>query len=245
MLNIIGIGLSKEHLTDQIKELVKDSDVVYLENYTSVYDISVKELEKILKKKIILAERELVENAIEILEKAKTKNVSLLIIGDIFSATTHYSLYLDALKKKIKVNLVNNVSILTAVGQTGLFLYKFGKTTSIPFAIENKNIKEPINVLKMNQKNGLHTLFLLDLNPKENKFLTINQALKYLLEEKVINEDTLAVGCSALCTKNQEIVSSKVKKLINYKFKSVPQCLIIPGILHFIEEDGVNLWQLK
>lgn len=237
MLNIIGIGLSYRNITEEIKDLVKKSDFVYLENYTSKYDLTNKELEKLLKKEIILADRDLIENSNEILEKSKIKNVSLLIIGDIFMATTHVAIFLEAKKLKIKTNLVHNVSILNAISDSGLSLYNFGKITSIPF--NNNDIEEPFNVLEMNKKMNLHTIFLLDLDPKNDEYMTINQALEYLL--KRIKDDELVIACSALGTEKQEIKSGKVKDLIKLKFNKFPQCLIIPGKMHFIESDFLRI----
>lgn len=151
MLNLVGIGLSHKNITNEIKDIITKSDLVYFENYTSKYDISVKELEKILNKKLIIAGRSLVESD-EIIKNAKEKNVSLLIIGDIFMATTHISLFLEAKKQDIKINLIHNVSILNAVSDSGLSLYNFGKITSIPY--NNENVTEPFNVLEMNKKWG-------------------------------------------------------------------------------------------
>ena len=97
--NLIGIGLRDEKdISLNGLETVKKSDVVYLENYTSKLDCSVKDLEKLYGKKIILADRELVEQKAEeaILKNAQTKNVAFLVIGDVFGATTHVDLMLRA-----------------------------------------------------------------------------------------------------------------------------------------------------
>ena len=45
----------------------------------------------------------------EIIAEAKEKNVSLLIIGDPFSATTHLSLLKQAQENNIKVNIFSNI----------------------------------------------------------------------------------------------------------------------------------------
>ncbi len=234
VLNIIGIGLGDEKdITLKGLELIKKSDLIYLESYTSKLNCNIKKLEKLYKKKIILADRDLIENKDEIINNAKTKNVSLLIIGDVFGATTHIDIMTRAKEKNIKTNIIHNASILTAIGETGLELYKFGKTTSIPF--ENQNITSPIKVLKDNQNLGLHTLFLLDLRPDENKFMSASQAIEYLLKNKV--KDQLSIICCGLGSEKQIIKSGKLTKLKNKKFNIYPQCLIIPGKLHFMEEE--------
>ena len=96
MLNIIGIGLNDEKdVSVKGLDLIKSSDFIYLENYTSKLQCSLEDLEIFYGKKVILVEREFVEDGKEMIEKSKTQNVSLLIIGDVFSATTHISLYQD------------------------------------------------------------------------------------------------------------------------------------------------------
>lgn len=238
MLNLIGIGLSYKNITEEIIEFVKESNLIYLENYTSKYDITKEGLERIFGKKIINANRDLVENSDEIIEHAKNNIVSFLVVGDVFSATTHINLLIESRKENIKVKIIHNSSILTAIGETGLFLYNFGKITSIPF--NTKFLKEPTNVLNMNKNNNLHTLFLLDLSPEEDKYMTINSALEYLNLDK--NE--LVVGCCALGTKNSEIKFGKVKDIIKYNFVEFPQCLIVPGKLHFVEEEALGLYKI-
>jgi diphthine synthase len=240
-LFIIGIGLNDEKdITLKGLNLIKKSKYIYLESYTSKLNCPISKLEKLYNKKITLADRNLVENSTEILDKAKKYNVAFLVIGDPFSATTHISLLLEAKKRNIKTKIIHNASILTAVGITGLELYKFGKTTSIPF--NHKNIKTPITVIKDNQKLGLHTLILLDLNPKQNKFLTINEACKYLISNS-IDKKTLALGCAALASNNPEIKLNTLEKLSKEKFTKYPQSLIIPGKLHFIEEEAISLFK--
>ena len=177
MLNLIGIGLNDEKdITLKGLELVKGSEFVYLENYTSTLQCPLEDLEKLYSKKIILAEREFIEDGSVIIDQASSANVSVLIIGDVFSATTHISLYLQALENNIEVQVINNASVLTAVGITGLELYKFGKTTSIPY----HESKTPMEVIEKNYP--LHTLCLLDLVPKEKKFMESSEALERLFK---------------------------------------------------------------
>ena len=198
-------------------------------------------------KKIILADRELVEkNSDEILDKATSKNVAFLVVGDVFSATTHSDLFLRAKKKKIEVKIIHNTSILTAVGQVGLSLYNYGKTTSMPFFEKSFEPETPYDVIKMNLKNGLHTLVLLDIKP--DRLMTVNVALKQLLEiedkrkEKVMSKNMKLLGCARLGSDDSVIKYGKVSELLNYDFCSPLHCLIIPGKLHFVEEDMLNFY---
>src|SRR3989344_6344652 len=134
MLSLIGLGLNDEKdISVKGLELIKKADIVYLENYTSKLQSSKEDIEKLYGKEIQLVEREVVENATAILSQAAYNNIVLLIVGDVFSATTHISLFQESKQKGIEVKVVHNASVLNAIGITGLELYKFGKTTSIPF----------------------------------------------------------------------------------------------------------------
>jgi len=251
MLTFIGIGLSDEKdITVRGLEAVKKADFVYLETYTSKLNCSFSDLEKLYGKKIILADRDLVENkAEEILDKAKTKKVVFLVAGDAFGATTHTDLYLRAVKEDIKVKVIHNASIINAISETGLQLYKFGKTTSLVFPEEKYQPESAYDVIKENKSKGMHTLVLLDVKSEENKFMTINEAIERLLgieakrKEKVFTKDTLCIGVARLGSENQMIKAGMVKKLIDMDFGLPLHSLVVPGTLHFMEEEMLKLWE--
>ena len=239
-LYIIGLGLEDEKdITLKGLEIIKKCDLVYLESYTSKLHCSISDLEKLYGKKVIPADRNLVEkNADEILNK--DKEVAFLVIGDPMCATTHIDLMMRAKEKGIKVKVIHNASIVSAIGIVGLEVYKYGKVTSIPF--HNKEVKAPVEVYDMNREKGLHTLFLLDLDPINNKFLSIKDAAEYLIS-KGIDEKTLAVGCARIGYDNKTIKVAKLKELGSYDYGDAPYCIIIPGKLHFMEEDALKFWK--
>jgi diphthine methyl ester synthase len=249
-LYFIGIGLDDEKdITLKGLEAVKSCAHVYLESYTSKLNCPIENLEHLYGKNIILADRELVEKrAYEILEDAKAKDVAFLVIGDIFGATTHTDLMLRARKMNIDCVFIHNASIMNAIGVVGLELYKFGKTTSIPFSTKSFNPETAYDVIKDNKGVGLHTLVLLDLNPKENKFLTVNDGIKKLMEieekrnEGIITPDSMIIGCARIGG-DFKIVSGTAKELLDVDFGKPLHCLIVPGKLHFIEEEALGLWK--
>ena len=248
-LYFIGLGLNSEKdISLSGLEAVKKCDVVYLENYTSVLNCPKEDLEKFYGKKIALARRNLVESDDnEIVENAKSKNVAFLVAGDPLVATTHIDLFLRAKKEGIKCHVIHNASIISAIGVTGLQVYKFGKTTSIP--LENENIESPYDVLKDNLSLGLHTLFLLDLDPEEGKFMSVNDAIRYLLKvelkrnEKIFSEKALCIGCARIGSETQVIKAGTAKELLKFNFGKPVHCLIVPGKLHFMEEEALRIWQ--
>jgi len=248
---MIGIGLNDhKDITVNGLETIKSCEHIYLEDYTSKLNVPIEKLQKFYEKKVILANRDLVEkNSDEIIDKAINKNVAFLVVGDVFGATTHSDLYLRAKDKKIQIKVIHNTSILTAVGQTGLELYKFGKTTSMPFFEPSFKPHSPYDVIKMNLENGLHTLVLLDIKKDLNKYMSVNTALKQFLKietnkkDNIITEISMIVGCARLGSDNFTIKYGKVSELLEFDFGEPLHCLIIPGKLHFIEEDMLNLFK--
>lgn len=240
-LNIIGLGLwDKTDVSVKGLELIKNSDIIYLEHYTSILGETKKEeLEEYYGKEIILAPREVVEQGMDdIIKNAKEKEVSFLVIGDVFSATTHIALKEEAEEKDIKVRIVNNASVLIAVGILGLELYKYGKAVSIPF--HHEYVKSAVEGIKINFESDLHTLVLLDLHPIENKFMQIKEASGHLIE-KGLDGNLIAVGCAGLGSDSPEIITATLRELSETEFGKVPQCIVIPSKkLHFVEEDCIN-----
>jgi diphthine synthase len=249
-LHMIGIGLNdQKDITVKGLEIINKSKKVFLENYTSILQINVEKLEEFYGKKIILANRDLVEsNSCEILNDALNEDVAFLVIGDVFSATTHTDLKHRAIEKGIKVNVVNNASVLTAIGITGLELYKFGKTTSIPFPQDGFEPETPYNVIKEN--GNLHTLVLLDLRPEEKAFMTVNDAITYLLmveekrQENVFTKNRKCVGIARLGSSDCVIKYADSVKLLKCDFGKPLHCLIIPGKLHFVEEEALDKFRV-
>ncbi len=247
-LYLIGLGLGdQKDITLNGLDAIKKCSDVYLENYTAILDCSVQELETLYLKKIILATRDIVESKAEetILKDAKTKDVALLVVGDPLSATTHLDLVLRAKKLEIPVRIIHNSSITSAIAETGLQIYKFGPAASIPFSDEKFKPETPYNIIKENLVRGLHTLVLLDLKPLEKKFMTISNALNYLVEieskrkENVIGKNTLVIGCARIGSKNQLIKAAKLNEILQFDFGAPLHCIVIPGKMHFMEEEAI------
>ncbi|MDP2908258.1 MAG: diphthine synthase [Nanoarchaeota archaeon] len=243
MLRLISLGLyEKEDMSLKALEKAKECDKLYLEIYTNFFKDDAEKLSSFIGKKVIELGREDIENRSDkLLEEAKKTDVGILVGGDCLTATTHSSLILDAKKQGIRVEIIHGSSILTAVAETGLFLYNFGKVTSIPF--DNEKVEAPYDVIKQNKE--MHTLCLLDLKPKERKFMKATEAISYLLsieakrKENVFNEDALCVICAGLGSKKQMIKAGKAGDLLKEKPEVFPQCLIVPGKLHFMESAWV------
>ena len=241
MLCLIGLGLYDEKdMTLRGLETAKSCDSLYAELYTSGWS-GLERLRQDLDKEIKEVQRkDLEENQKKILEEAMSRTVGILIPGDPLIATTHIDLLIQARKKGIKTRVVHAPSIFSSIGETGLFIYKFGKTTTIPFPQEGYEPESPYDTIKENKERGLHTLCLLDI---KEKLMTPKEGLEYLLKiedkrkENVLNrEDKIVVFVSR---ERGLAIYDTVKKIMEREFQT-PAVLIIPGSLHSIEKEALQ-----
>ena len=199
VLHMIGLGLSDEKdISIKGLEAVQASDKVYLEMYTAILMISNDRLQEFFGKEVTVADREFVESGCaQMIEEAKTMTVSFLVVGDPFCATTHTDLYLRCVESGVKVNVIHNASIVSAMGCCGLQVYRFGEIVSIPFFTQTWRPTSFYPKIKQNATRGLHTLALLDIKVKEPtleslargkpvymppRYMTTKQAAQQLLE---------------------------------------------------------------
>lgn len=249
-LYLVGIGLNDERdISVKGLEIVRSCEAVYLESYSSLLNCSIADLERFYGKRIVVADRKLVEQSDEITAAAASKNVALLVIGDPWGATTHIDIMLRCKAKGIPFKVINNASIITAVGITGLQVYKFGKTTSVPYPDKNFRPETSYEVINQNRLLGLHTLLLLDIRPDLGKFMTIAEAIGVLLEiesikqQKAFTPETFCVGCARIGSDSFVIKAGAAGELRKFDFGKQPHCLIVPGELHFVEEDALARWK--
>jgi len=177
--------------------------------------------------------REKVEDE-SIIEKAKSQNISLLVYGDALSATTHIQLILACKKQKVPYQIYHNASILTAIAESGLQLYKFGKTASMPNWAEHTNKPTSfINYVKQNQSIKAHTLLLTDIGLEIKP--TIDQ-LEQSAKKENLELPTKIIVIQEAGTPNQKIFYDTPTNLKEQKVE-MPFALIIPSELHFTEEE--------
>ena len=249
-LYLIGLGLdSEKDITLRGLDAIKKCRHVYLEDYTSVLNVKISDLEKLYGKKVIPLGREAVESADRIFSHPG-EDVALLIVGDVFSATTHVDLYLRAREHNVRVEVIHNASIMTAVGETGLELYKFGKTTSMPYFEKSFMPQSPYDAVLENLIYGLHTLILLDIKRSEGRFMTVNECLQQFRQIETIRnkgiftQGSWIIGCARLGSSESIIKFGTVSQLINSEFGTPLHCVIYPGKLHFMEEDMLKIWKV-
>ena len=182
-LVFIGLGLHDEKgITLRGLEEAESADVVFAELYTSgLAGASLDSVERLLDRKVRRLSRSDVEDGGKILEAAARQRVAFLVVGDPMAATTHVDLRLRAATAKIPTRIVHGVSVLTAAaGALGLQVYKFGRTTTVPFPSSGFTPTSPLEAILENRRAGLHTLVLLDLK-EEGTLLSPQVAIASLL----------------------------------------------------------------
>jgi len=234
MLYLIGLGLNADGISKYGLEIIKKCKKIYLENYTVDFPYSEEELKNIIGKKMISADRKFVES-LKIVDEAKKMDVALLVYGSPLTATTHISLIQEAKECNIRYKIIYNASILDAIVETGLQIYKFGKIASMPKWEKNYNPMSFMDIVKDNQKINAHSLILIDIG------LELKEAIEEL--EKSAKEYKIKLGkilvCSRLGTKNKKIIYDYIEKLKDQKIK-MPYCIIIPSKLHFVEKEVLS-----
>jgi diphthine synthase len=209
--------------------------------------LSIQNLQRLVGKEVrVLTRKDLEEDAeYAILSKAKQKSIALLTPGDPMSATTHIGLVLSARKQGIQTNLVHSASIVTAAaGVTGLELYKFGRTVTLPSSTINALPESVYRFIEENRRIGLHTLILLDI---DNEPLTIPNAIQILfkletrIEAGLVTEDTMLVALARVEAPDCIVRADKARNLLEYDFGKPPYSIILPGKLHFMEAEALHL----
>lgn len=236
---LIGLGLNEKSLSLESLETLKKCDEIYLENYTVDFPYPPIEIEKLIRKKITELYREDVESE-KFMSGAKKKNIALLVYGNPLSATTHISLILTCKKNKIPFRIIHAESILTAIAETGLQLYKFGKTASMPKFQKNFEPDSFLNIILDNQKIKAHTLLLTDIGLSSKDAL---EQLEKVSKKKDVKLEKIIIHSKA-GTKESKTYYNTIEAL-KKKQISLPFCIIIPSELHFLEQEALDLLKEK
>lgn len=234
MFYLVGLGLSLRSISLESLDICRKADKVYLETYTVDFPYKIEKLEEVIGKKIIPISRTLVEEE-KFVDEAEKKNIVLLVYGSPLIATTHVALLMRCHDLKIGFKVYHNSSIIDAVAETGLQVYKFGKTASMPAWSEKHRPDSFMEIIKDNLSIKAHSLILVDIG------LNFSNALKQLEDasKKRKIELNKIIVCSQLGNINQEIFYDKIENLYGEEVET-PYCFVIPADLHFLEQDMLN-----
>jgi diphthine methyl ester synthase len=202
-----------------------------------------------------------------ILENAQNEDIAFLVVGDPFGATTHTDLVLRARELHIPVQSIPNASILNAIGATGLQLYNFGQTISMPFFTESWKPDSWYDRIKENAEIGLHTLVLLDIKVKEQslenmargrkvfeppRYMSVAQCATQLLEiEEARGEgwcagDRLGLGCARVGSSEQRFVCGTLRELAEVDLGRPLHSVVLLGKrTHELEQDYIREWAVN
>jgi diphthine methyl ester synthase len=257
---LVGLGLgSLEDVTVAGLKLIREADEVYLEHYTSILSSTdTSEFETFYKKAVILADRDFIEGEglNNLIERAKSIKIAILVVGDPFCATTHSDLVLRARHKSVEVVVVHNASIVSAIACTGLQIYRFGETISIPLWTETWKPESFFQKLQGNADRDLHTLCLLDIKVKERtiegimknkdifhppRFMNCIEGLEQLVASG-LDDQLVCVGVARVGKNDQKIVSGLVSSWLTNPEKVKD---ILGGPLHSLVICAKNLHEME
>jgi diphthine synthase len=249
MLWFVGLGISGlEGASTSTIQVLKKADMTFFEVFTSpISKQEISKIKKLVKGKLTIAPRWMVEDGKAILELAKKKNVVLLAYGDPYVATTHLELRTRAEQDKIKTRTIHAASAITSlIGECGLHHYKIGRPVTI--MRELPSLATVYYTIYENMVKGSHSLLILEFDNSSNFFLDPRDAISNLLETEkgqkrnVIDQSTFAIVASRIGSKSQKIISGKLGTLVKTDFGKPPHTIIIPGRLHFTEHDAIKIF---
>src|SRR5438309_6668526 len=248
MLWFVGLGISgPSGIGLDTLKILKNADIVYCEIFTNpIPQSELLKIKRMVKGEFKTAARWMVEDGKIILKDARKKNVVLLSYGDPYIATTHIELRTRAILEKIKTKTIHAASAITSlVGECGLHYYKVGKPVTM--MNEKQSIPSVYYTIYENLIAGSHTIIILKYNKDKKFFLDPKDAFSNLLmaekEQKrnIVYKSSIAIVASRIGSKNQQIVTGKLSTLKKMDFSKPPHSIIIPGKMHFTENDALKV----
>lgn len=239
----VGLGISGSgSVPAQAADVLKSSDVTYLETFTSpAADIDhIRTIVGNLK----VAKRWMVEDGREILDNAAKGTVALAVYGDPLVATTHNELRVRAANRGIPTRVIHASSAITSmIGECGLHHYKAGRVATI--MSEDESLSTPYYITYRNAVAGAHTVLLLEYDEDRGFFLDPAKALRMLQQAEsgqnrgAFTGETYVVVASRIGSPDQEIVAGMMSGMVQRDFGAPPHSVIVPGRLHFTERDAL------
>jgi len=143
---------------------------------------------------------------------------------------------MEARRQKVKTEIIHSSSILTAVAETGLSLYNFGKTVTVVRPSKEYAPTSFYDAAVQNRKLGMHTLFLLDVDMDTGEALEILMKIEQKKKQGLIDSDKYFIAASWLGTQKSTVLYDKALELLKKPLEP-PAVLILPGKMHFTEEE--------
>lgn len=227
MLYLIGLGLDNGEITEKGVEALESVDKAFAEFYTNTSNIDLGRLEERTGNEIRELERDQVEQEDRIIEAAEEQDVAFLVSGDPLVATTHYDINHRAEEKGIEVEVIHAPSILTSAAETGLNVYRFGRTVTLPEDSEPESVIEHVEA---NDSIGLHTLVLLDID------YPADRASRKLIDLG-LNPERQALVLERANHESQSLNGGKLEEISKNDFDQTPHSIILIGETSHKEEE--------
>ena len=249
MLTFVGLGLwDEKDVSLAGLEAIKAADDVYAEWYTAhLGGATPDRLEAFYGRKVTFLDRDPLEKGDALLESARSKDVVLLAVGDSMTATTHVELRVRAAEMGIQTRVIHGASIsVAAAGLLGLMSYKFGRATTIVFPDGSYFPTSPYDVLKENRERGLHTLTLLDLRAAQKRYMSASEGAALLLrmederKEGVFTPETVVFALARAGSPEPGVWRGSLRAIAAADLGPPLHTLVVPGRLHFVEEEAVR-----
>lgn len=228
MLYIIGLGLEDGEITQKGLEALESADKALAEFYTNTETVDLRELEEESGTDIGKVDREEVERNDRVIEEAQDQDTAFLVSGDPLTATTHYDIKHRAEEKGIEVEVCHAPSIFTSIAETGLNVYKFGRTVTLPRESKPSSLMDHI---EKNDSVDLHTLILLDID------YPADEAAEKLVEMEPELAEREAVVLERANQDVQEVSVMEIGEVAETEFGSTPHSIILTGEKSHKEEE--------
>ncbi len=253
-LSMIGLGISNERsIPVSGLERLKEADIIFAEFFTSILEEgSLQRLGNLVEKEIVLLDRKGVEEDEAVITALESHDqVCFLTAGDPLTATTHQELRFDAVDRGIQVEIIHSASIFNAAaGLAGLQHYKFGRTTTLAFPEENYFPLSPLDFIMENKERGLHSLVLLDIQAHNDRYMTAATGCDILLqmekrsEKGLLGPETKVAAVLRAGREDWKVIYGPLEELKEMDMGAPPHCLIVPGKLHFTEEEALDRFRI-
>ena len=246
-LGFVGLGLGAKGITLEGVGEIMDADVIYLEYYTTPHEPQLlKQVQSATGKSFTVVDREFVEDGSRILAEAGQKKVVLAVLGDPMIATTHVELRVRAIRGGIETRVVHSATIASAAASaSGLQSYKFSRTVTVTREAVGR-LTQVYHILHGNLLEGAHTLLLLEYDTQSGQGVTPAEAIAGLLlaeanfKRGVVGESTFALILSRLGRGDAALHAGTFAELSKAEAGGPPNCLVIPGKLHFTEAEAIS-----
>lgn len=228
MLYLIGLGLDDGEITEKGVKALEEVDRAFAEFYTNTDNINLGRLEQKTGTEIRRLDREDVERKDKVIESAEQRETAFLVSGDSLTATTHYDIKHRAEEKGIETEVIHAPSVFVSIAETGLNVYKFGRTVTLPKDSAPESVTDYI---EKNDSIDLHTLILLDIDYPANK------AAEKLVEIESALAEREAVILERANHEDQEITVLELQEAADQEFGDTPHSIILTGEKSHKEEE--------